>query len=306
MDLNSLLLDMQRMLRPIIGEHVEFKAELDRGLGKVTVDPGQMEQVIMNLILNARDAMPQGGAIHVETTNCEMGADLARAHNMEAGPCVMLAIKDNGHGMDAHVLQHLWEPFFTTKGMGRGTGLGLDTVRKIIRQSRGDIWVRSTVGQGTTFTLCLPRTPEAAHQPENLVASVPVQAGHETVLVVEDEEGVRRLVTYVLNRSGYRVLEASNGEEALRLYETRAADIHLVLTDMVMPKMTGRELAAHITRIRPDARIVFMSGYTDDVLVHTGALGPGMSFLQKPLRPEVLVAKLREALDSPPRPFNPN
>ncbi len=304
-DLNAVVCDMQRMLGPIIGEHVEVRTELSASLEKVIADPGQMEQVIMNLILNARDAMPQGGRILIETSNCDMNEETARAHGMAPGGCVMIAISDTGHGMDQQVLENVFEPFFTTKEKGKGTGLGLSTVRKIIQESHGDIWVRSEPGVGTTFSICLPRAGQLPANPETSTAPGTVPAGGETVLVVEDEDGVRKLLTHVLTRRGYQVLEASNGEEALRIYEERAADIHLVLTDMVMPKMTGRELARQVREMRPDARVIFMSGYTNDVLVRTGALGPGMSFLQKPLRPEVLATKVREALDSPTQPFNP-
>lgn len=305
LDLNTVVEDMRRMLRPIIEEHVELQTTLNPSLDRVLADPGQMEQVVMNLILNARDAMPKGGRIRVETYNCDLDEETARQHGMASGRAVMLTISDTGHGMESGILERVFEPFFTTKEKGKGTGLGLSTVRAIIQESHGDIWVRSIPGAGTTFFVCLPRAQQPFDKPEKPVAIQTPTAGGETVLVVEDEEGVRRLLTHVLRRRGYQVLEAADGDEALRLFAERGDGIHLVLTDMVMPKMSGRELGQRLQTLRPDIRLMFMSGYTNDVLVRTGALGPGMSFLQKPLRPDTLAAKVREALDTPGRPFNP-
>ena len=305
LDLNALIVDMQRMLRPLIGEHIELETNLYAGLGRVMADPGQMEQVIVNLILNARDAMPTGGRIRIETREEDVSEDFARAHGIEAGPSILFAVADAGHGIAPESMEHLFEPFFTTKERGKGTGLGLSTVHSIVKQSGGDVWARSAPGEGASFTVCLPRAREGAGSGEAVSPACPAARGSETVLLVEDEEGVRRLLTHVLHKRGYTVLPAADAEEALRIYSERGADIHLVLTDMVMPKMSGRELAERLRRIRPEMKVVFMSGYTDDVLVRTGALGPGMSFLQKPLRPDVLAAKIREALDSPTRPFNP-
>jgi len=263
----------------------------------VLCDPGQMEQVIMNLILNARDAMPTGGSIRVETTNTELGERVAREHSIRPGPCVMLSITDNGLGIDPETMAHIFEPFFTTKECGKGTGLGLSTVNRIVKESGGDIWVHSDPGAGATFTICLPSAPNGSDT-ASVAAGPRVSAvGSETLLLVEDEEGVRKLLTHVLQKRGYTVVAASDGEEALRIFERRGSEIHLVLTDMVMPRMGGRTLGARLRELRPDLKIIYMSGYTDDVLVRTGALGPGMSFLQKPLRPEVLAAKVRETLD---------
>lgn len=304
-DLNSIIGDMQRMLRPIIGEYVSLETSLSANLGRVLADPGQMEQVIMNLILNARDAMPGGGRIRIETANGDLDQEAAQAFGMPPGPCVMLTISDTGHGIEPELLPHIFEPFFTTKQEGRGTGLGLSTVHSIAKQSGGDVWVRSTPNQGSSFTLCLPcaaHDVETAGSPSVAHSAAP---GNETILLVEDEDAVRKLLTHVLRKRGYSVLEAANAEDALRFFDGSGDEIRLVLTDMVMPRMSGRELAEQILRIRPDMKVIFMSGYTDDVLVRTGALGPGMSFLQKPLRPDVLAGKIREALDSPSRPFNP-
>jgi len=300
LDLNAIVMDMQRMLRPIIGEYVDLQTTLNPNLGRVVADPGQIEQVIMNLVLNARDAMPSGGRIFIETFNREFDEEAAREHGMSAGPVVMLSISDTGHGMNAEVIEHVFEPFFTTKDKGKGTGLGLNTVQSIVKQNGGDIWVNSVPGSGATFTICLPRGAHASDVQEAAAPQRQARSGSETVLVVEDEDGVRRLLTHVLHRRGYTVVEAASGEEALRLIEKRGREIQLVLTDMVMPKMSGRQLGERLRELCPDMKVIYMSGYTDDVLVRTGALSPGMSFLQKPLRPEVLATKVREALDQQP------
>jgi signal transduction histidine kinase/CheY-like chemotaxis protein len=296
LDLNGVVSDLQRMLALVIGEYVDLETSLSPNLHKVVADPGQMEQVIMNLILNARDAVPAGGRIRIETANGDIGEALAREHGILPGQYVRLSIADSGHGIDAETLTHIFEPFFTTKEDGKGTGLGLSTVHRIVKESGGGVWVHSAPGEGATFTICLPRAAQAGENGE-AAAAPKTAAGSETLLLVEDEEGVRKLLTHVLHRRGYKVLEASDGEEALRVYARRGPEIQLVLTDMVMPRMTGRELGEKLRSLTPDLKIIYMSGYTDDVLVRTGALGPGMSFLQKPLRPEVLAAKVREALD---------
>ena len=300
LDLNAIVMDMQRMLRPIIGEYVDLQTRLNTNLGKVVADPGQIEQVIMNLVLNARDAMPSGGRIFIETYNREFDEETAQDHGMSRGPVVMLSISDTGHGMNADVIEHVFEPFFTTKDKGKGTGLGLNTVQSIVKQNGGDIWVNSVPGSGATFTICLPRGAHSGDVQEPAVPQRQPASGNETVLVVEDEDGVRRLLTHVLHRRGYKVVEAASGEEALRLFEKRGREIQLVLTDMVMPKMSGRQLGERLRELCPDMKVIYMSGYTDDVLVRTGALSPGMSFLQKPLRPEVLANKVRETLDQQP------
>jgi nitrogen-specific signal transduction histidine kinase/ActR/RegA family two-component response regulator len=304
LDLNAIVADMQRMLRPIIGEYVDIRTELSSTLGKVLVDPGQMDQVIMNLILNARDAMPKGGSILIRTENCVLDETGARVRGMRPGPIVTLSIGDTGCGIDSAVAERIWDPFFTTKGLGRGTGLGLSTVRKIVNDSQGSVSLASTPGIGTTFTIYLPCAAQTKFDKQPGAPTMVAGTGDETVLLVEDEDDVRRLLNHVLQKRGYQVIEASNGEQALEVFGNRQSEIDLVLTDMVMPRMSGRELAKRISAIEPNTKVMFMSGYTDDVLVRTGALRPGMSFLQKPLRPEVLAAKVREALDSPVRPFN--
>jgi signal transduction histidine kinase/CheY-like chemotaxis protein len=304
-DLNSVIVDLERMLRRIIGEYVEFTTSLGANLSKVLADRGQIEQVIMNLVLNARDAMPGGGRIKIETSDFEVNETEAQARSIAPGSYVRVSVSDTGHGIDASAQVRLFEPFFTTKEQGKGTGLGLSTVYGIVKQSGGAVWVRSAPGEGAEFTICLPRAATAAEHGDSGGGARPATAGSETVLLVEDDDNVRRLLMHVLRKRGYQVIEASGGEEALRIFDGRKDAIQLVLTDIVMPNMSGRELADRLLQIRPDLRVVYMSGYTDDVLVRTGALRPGMSFLQKPLRPEVLAAKIREALDSPVRPFNP-
>lgn len=294
LDLNQLVSDMERMLRRMIGEDVQLVAELSPGVGKIKADPGQIGQVIMNLILNARDAMPRGGRITIHTNS----VDIKEGASLAPGQYVTLALEDTGHGMDTATMQHLFEPFFTTKDPGKGTGLGLSTVYGIVKQSRGEVRVDSQVGRGSRFVIYLPRV-------EDVVETVAVResgprqlAGTETVLLVEDEASVRRLLKHVLSKQGYEVLEASSGEEALEIYDRHDGHIHLLLTDMVMPKMNGRELADELTRRQPGLRVLYVSGYTDDVLIRNGALGPGMYFLQKPLKPQVLTTKVREVLDA--------
>jgi two-component system cell cycle sensor histidine kinase/response regulator CckA len=297
LDLNAVVSDLQRMLALVVGEHVDLETSLSPSLQRIVADPGQMEQVIMNLILNARDAVPAGGRIRIETANDDFDEAAAREHGILPGSYVTLSISDSGHGIDATTMAHIFEPFFTTKEHGKGTGLGLSTVHRIVKETGGNIWVSSQPGAGATFTICLPRAPQSADHGEAPTMPRAVDGGAETLLLVEDEEGVRKLLTHVLHKRGYRVLEAANGDEALRVYERRRADIQLVLTDMVMPHMSGRELGEKLRALSPNLKIIYMSGYTDDVLVRTGALGPGMSFLQKPLRPETLAARVRETLD---------
>ncbi len=297
-DLNTLVGDMERMLRPIIGENVELVRAPDPRLGKVLADSGHLEQVIMNLVLNARDAMPRGGRITIATTNAEFDDAEARAHGVRPGQYVVIAFSDTGDGMDEETMSHLFQPFFTTKPKGRGTGLGLSTVYSIVRQNGGDIWARSEPGVGSTFTICLPRAElSAADNGTEMPPRRRAATGHETILLVEDEDGVRRLLKHVLSRQGYTVIEARDGRTALDALNGHSGKVDLLLTDMVMPGMTGPEVAGEVLKLSPETRVIYMSGYTDDVLMRTGALGPGMSFLQKPLRPEALGAKVREVLD---------
>ncbi len=305
-DLNAVVTELAGMLRLVIGEHVELELDLQPMVHKVMADPGQMEQVVMNLVLNALDAMPAGGRIRIATTEAEVGEDAAQKRAVPAGECILLSVSDNGRGIPADALAHIFEPFFTTKGDGKGTGLGLSTVQRIVRESGGGIWAQSAPGKGASFTICLPRTAEGSNGALPLAEPPTVRertlAGHfrggETLLLVEDEDDVRRLLALVLRKRGYQVLEAACGEEALGIFEKHSSEIQLVLTDMVMPRITGRQLGDLLQQMRPTLKIIYMSGYTDEVLARTGALRPGMSFLQKPLRPEILAAKVREALDS--------
>ena len=297
LDLNALVADMQKMLRRMIAEHIEITTHPGADLGRVKADPGQIEQLIMNLAINARDAMPRGGRISIRTANVELDANHERVQcGLTPGSYVMLQVADTGDGMDAETLQHMFEPFFTTKEEGKGTGLGLATVYGIVKQGRGDVAVQSEPGRGTTFTIYLPRV-EA--KPQRAVAETgarPSRPGTETILLVEDEDGVRRLLMHVLTKRGYTVLEARNGPEAFAVFQQLHRPVHLLLTDIVMPRMNGRELADRLLQLQPDLKVIYMSGYTDEVLVgkgrHSGAL-----FLQKPLRPDVLTERVREMLD---------
>lgn len=298
LDLNSVVIDMEKMLRRLIGEDIELETVLKPGLHQVKVDPGQIEQIIMNLAVNARDAMPQGGKLTVETANVELSEDYTRRRPMmRPGPYVMLVLSDTGIGMEAETLSHVFEPFFTTKELGKGTGLGLATVYGIVKQSGGYIWVYSEPGEGTTFKIYLPSVQEgeeAVRKPHESSG----KGGDETVLVVEDDDMLRNMARNILKRYGYRVLEAQDAETALEASRGHEGPIHLLLTDVVMPGISGRELAERLQSERPAARVLFMSGYTDEAVVHHGVLESGISFVQKPFSPDVLARKVREVLDT--------
>jgi CheY-like chemotaxis protein len=274
--------------------------ELAADLGKVKADPNQLEQVLMNLVVNARDAMPKGGKLTVETSNVHLGEEFADSHmSVPPGHYVMLAVTDSGHGMDAQTQARIFEPFFTTKEVGKGTGLGLATVYGIVKQSEGSIWVYSEVGRGTTFKIYLPFVEGRIGEAATGIVNPELLRGAETVLLVEDEEVVRDMATEILRDSGYHVLEAKHPTEALTLAAQYEGEIQLMLTDVVMPEMSGRQLAAQLMPVRPDMKVLYMSGYTDDAIVHHGVLEPGTAFIAKPFSLEALTRKLRETLDTP-------
>jgi PAS domain S-box-containing protein len=298
-NLNTLVVNIEKMLHRLIGEHIELVILLDPHLGQVEADPAQIDQVLMNLAVNARDAMPHGGKLTIETKNVCLDEAYARQYvEVIPGPYVMLAVTDTGMGMDKETQAHLFEPFFTTKEVGKGTGLGLATIYGIVRQSDGHIWVYSEVGQGTTFKIHLPRLEETIQTETQPPPTTEFQGGDETILVVEDAEMVSNLVKNILTESGYTVLTASNGAEALRVCQEHSEPIHLLLTDVVMPGMSGRELAEKVTLLRPEIKILYMSGHADDTIVHHGLLEPGIAFLQKPFSTTALTHQLREVLNT--------
>ncbi len=298
LDLNLLVTNIERMFRRLIGEDVEFVTRLGSSLGSVVADPGQIEQVIMNLVVNSRDAMPHGGKIILETRNVELDENYSSGHfEVRPGSYVLLMVSDTGIGMDVETQKHIFEPFFTTKEQGRGTGLGLSTVYGIVKQSGGHVWVYSEPGQGTTFKIYLPVAQKGTAEEAAAVEAPIVRRGTETVLLVEDADMVRDLARRILQKNGYRVLEARSGADALVICREHAGPIDLLFSDVIMPGMNGAELAREAARLRPELRVLFMSGYTDDVIVHHGVLEKGTSFLQKPFSPESLARKLREVLD---------
>ena len=299
LDLNSLITGFVKMLERMIGEDVELETVLASGLSRVEADPGQMEQIIMNLVVNARDSMPDGGKLIIETVNVDLDKDYAKEHDvsMQPGPHVMLGVSDTGMGMDDKTKSHIFEPFFTTKEVGKGTGLGLSTVYGIVKQSGGYIWVYSEPGQGTTFKIYLPAVEREAAQVQEEQTSSDDFTGSETILIVEDDDSLRNMVCEILEPQGYSILEAQNGIEALRVSESHSGQIHLMLTDVVMPKMGGRELEEHLRPLRPDMKVIYMSEYTDNAILHHGVLSPGIEFLEKPFTPAGLRKKVREVLD---------
>jgi two-component system cell cycle sensor histidine kinase/response regulator CckA len=296
LNLNDIVLDVSRMLQRLLGEHISIHTHLAEDLGVTSADPGQLSQVLMNLAVNARDAMPAGGTLTIETTNADLDAAYARTHDIAPGRYVRLAVTDTGTGMTPEVRARIFEPFFTTKGVGRGTGMGLATVYGIVTQSEGYIRVDTRPGHGTAFHVYLPRVAaDGASAGSGSDAGYP--RGHETVLLVEDEEVVRRLAQRGLESCGYRVLSAPNGEEAVRMFAVHE-DIHLVITDVVMPKLSGREMVERLRDRRPNLRVLYMSGYTDDAVVLGGVVNEGTNFIQKPFTMRALAQKVRAMLDA--------
>ena len=295
LEVNTVVASTEKMLTRLLGEDISLTASLAPALGAVKVDPGQLEQIIMNLAVNARDAMPHGGRLSIETANVDMDESYVRGHPVaHPGPYVMLAVSDTGIGMDAVTQARIFEPFFTTKEAGKGTGLGLATVYGIVKQSGGFIWVYSEPGHGTSFKIYLPRVDEPVAR---AVAAPEVVGGSETVLVVEDVAAVRAVAREMLERHGYTVLEAPDGETALRLAGKHQGVIRLLLTDVVMPDVSGRQLADQLLELRPDMKVLFMSGYTDDAIVRHGVLKEGIAYLQKPFTPDTMARKVRAVLD---------
>jgi PAS domain S-box-containing protein len=298
LDPNRSLAGLQKMLTRVLGEDIELTLLPCQDVGKVYVDPGQFEQVVMNLVVNARDAMPRGGNLTIETVNVVMSEQDAAEHpGITPGPNVMIVVADTGVGIDRETLPRIFDPFFTTKAEGKGTGLGLSTVYGILQQSGGHISVDSQPGAGTTFKVYLPRTDRRSSRPVPDQRRDASQGGDETILLVEDEDQVRAVARSILRQRGYNVLEAQNGGEAFLISERYDATIHLLLTDVVMPRMSGRELAERLRVARPEMKVLYVSGYTTDTTVLQGALEMGVAFLQKPLTPEALASKVRDVLD---------
>jgi CheY-like chemotaxis protein len=300
LDLNVVLADMRAMLKRLIREDVEIVLKLRSEPAPVMADRGQMEQLVVNLAVNARDAMPGGGTLTIDISNVVLDDNFAKSHvGVASGPYVALNVTDTGTGMSSEVQARLFEPFFTTKGVGLGTGLGLATVHGIVKQNGGSIHVSSEIGKGASFQVYFPRSAAAAIA---AVAEAPVpvaraRAGGETVVVVEDAEGLRLLVTILLERLGYTVLVAANSDEAMQLFEA-GRSVDLLLTDVVMPGSSGPELATRLREKQPALKVLYMSGYTDDAIIHHGVLEPGIAFLHKPFTSEALGRKIRDVLDS--------
>jgi CheY-like chemotaxis protein len=285
------------MIRRIVGEDIELRTFLDPELYRVTVDRGQVEQVLLNLVINARDALPRGGQLTLETTNVYLDEAYVTKHKgaHAVGHYAMLAVSDSGSGMDAATQQRIFEPFFTTKQQGRGTGLGLATVFGIVHQHRGSIWVYSELDKGTTFKIYLPRAHGAVDAADTSPSEV-IERATGTILVVEDEDMVRRIVCETLEASGYRVIEARRPDQAIRAMSNLSAPIDLLLTDVVLPGMNGRQLHQKLEELQPQLRVLYTSGYTDNVIVHHGALDAGLHFLQKPFTQQALRRKVRQCL----------
>ncbi len=297
LDVRQILLGLEKMIRRLLGTEVELSLLPTTSVGKVTADAGQVEQIVMNLVVNARDAMPRGGKLVLETRNVELDEEYAATHaGVAPGSYVMLALADTGVGMTKEVQSRIFEPFFTTKERGKGTGLGLSTVASIVKQRGGHVWVYSEPGKGTTFRVYLPRIAGANEGTSSVPPSMGTGKASETILLVEDDEQVRAVACSILRRQGYRVLEASNGGDALLACEQHTTPIHLLLTDVVLPRMSGRQVAERLLAFRPQMKVLFMSGYADEAIHKHGVLEPGAACLQKPLTPETLTRTVRDVL----------
>ena len=301
LNLDQIVPEVIKMVRRMIAEDIEFKTFLNSAPANVLANQGQLGQVLINLAVNARDAMPNGGKLTFETAQVELDENYATNHpGVSPGRYVMLAVSDTGQGMSPEVVQRIYEPFFTTKEQGKGTGLGLSTVYGIVRQSGGSIFVYSEPGKGTTFKIYLPRVAEKSDEKPAEKPSLSSCRGTETILLVEDDEFVRKFVYRVLLQNGYSVLEAATPREAIALCELQK-DIHLMITDIVMPQMNGYELSKVMASIIPRMKVIFMSGYTDDAITHHNILEPGMGLLEKPLKVETILLKVREVLEARPQ-----
>ncbi len=298
LDLNQVVRDFNKMLRRVVSDDIRFDIVAAPSLGRTKADPGHMEQLLMNLVVNARDAMPQGGALTLETANAVLDPEFVRRHpGSEPGDYVSLAVKDTGCGMAPEVLAHVFEPFFTTKGPAKGTGLGLSTAYGIVRQSGGYITVESTPGVGTTFTIYLPRVNEAIESTGSRAPSVTTLQGTETILLAEDEPDVRALIGKMLGGYGYTVLQARDVFDAIAIGESHREPIHLLVTDLIMPELKGTDLAQRLVRFRPAIKVLYVSGFASQVAIPLGSVSPNVSFLQKPFAAETLATKVRECLD---------
>jgi PAS domain S-box-containing protein len=295
-DVNAIVADMERLLRPLIGENIELATKLTPNVGHTRADAGQLEQVIMNLVVNAKDAMPSGGKILIETREADVDAARREHSLIEPGTYILLSVSDTGAGMDQETQSRIFEPFFTTKEKGKGTGLGLSTVYGIVKQSGGYIFAQSEMGCGTAFRIYLPRVPDPAEHAGHAKHSQTPTGGSETVLLVEDEESVRELVRETLKSKGYSVMEAGDGVAGMKAAESYQGRIDILITDVVMPGMSGRELAQRVAAVRPQIKVLYLSGYTEDAIIHEGVLDPGTAFLQKPFTLHALARKVREVL----------
>jgi signal transduction histidine kinase/CheY-like chemotaxis protein len=297
LSLKAVVDPLSPILQRVLGEDVDLAIVVDPDLGHVKADSGQLEQVLLNLTVNARDAMPQGGKLTIEIANVALEESGRSAQTIPPGPYVLLAVSDTGCGMSAETQTHIFEPFFTTKGVGEGTGLGLSMVYGIVKQNSGHIGVYSEPGRGTTFKMYLPRVDEPMEATDSPARSVALPRGTETVLLVEDEPQVRTLIRDTLQRHGYAVLEARHGVEALVMAANHPDPIHLLVTDVVMPQVSGPQVAQRLAPARPDMKVLYMSGYAEHAVIHHGVLDPGAAFLHKPFSLDVLAAKVREALN---------